>query len=462
MARQPGDDLFSDSVMSFGEHLEELRMALARALVGLVIGVAIGFWFADDVVRLIESPLKDALRVYHAQRAVEKYTSGLEPEQLTLIERAGVAPESVLVEVPRLLEHISQSLPGAINESVVNIAHVSDKEMEQVDVRSVCSTLMTGVDNPDLPVGVLWKHLTSEQQQLVRETASAESVSDSQRSGVQAILNALIDTDSLRDAPVFADVSELFSGERLRGALKSFQATVAQSGTPLSRHRLNRWIVTGVLAPDVPQPRPDVIALPMWKTVDAQIITLNAQEAFMVWFKAAFLTGFMIASPWVFWQIWMFVAAGLYPHEKGYVYTFLPFSLLLFAAGAALAFFAVFPFVLDFLFKYNRQLDIVPNLRLSEWLGLALLMPIGFGVSFQLPLVMLLLERIGVFTIEAYTSKWRISVLVICVISMVLTPAEPMSMIMMAVPLIFLYFGGIGLCRWMPRRESPFGAAFDP
>jgi sec-independent protein translocase protein TatC len=75
---------------------------------------------------------------------------------------------------------------------------------------------------------------------------------------------------------------------------------------------------------------------------------------------------------------------------------------------------------------------------------------LGFGISFQLPLVMLFLERIGVFSIENYVSKWRLAVVVICMLSMFLTPADPGSMILMAVPLVFLYFGGILLCRYMP------------
>jgi len=88
-------------------------------------------------------------------------------------------------------------------------------------------------------------------------------------------------------------------------------------------------------------------------------------------------------------------------------------------------------------------------------------LPLGFGISFQLPLVMLFLERIGIFSVETYLQKWRIAVLVISVLSMFLTPADPGSMLLMGVPLVVLYFGGILLCRTMPghapthRGESP-------
>ena len=84
-------------------------------------------------------------------------------------------------------------------------------------------------------------------------------------------------------------------------------------------------------------------------------------------------------------------------------------------------------------------------------------------MSFQLPLVMLLLERIGVFSVQIYIDKWRIAILVIFVLSMFLTPSDPMSMILMGVPLTCLYFLGIVLCQYMPGRvKSPVGEGYAP
>jgi sec-independent protein translocase protein TatC len=226
--------------------------------------------------------------------------------------------------------------------------------------------------------------------------------------------------------------------------------------------RTNRLLMAAAFAPDLPPPQPTILRLLTWKPVESSVQTLSVSEPFMIWFKAAMILGAIVASPWIFWQIWTFVAAGLYPQERSYVYTYLPFSLGLFFAGAAMAFFFVFPFVLKFLFSFNQRIGIDPNPRLSEWLNFALFLPLGFGISFQLPLVMLLLERIGVFTIEIYISKWRIAVLVIAVLSMMLTPADPSSMLLMGIPLTFLYFGGIGLCKWMPKRRSPVGVGYDP
>ena len=175
----------------------------------------------------------------------------------------------------------------------------------------------------------------------------------------------------------------------------------------------------------------------------------------MIYIKAAFLFGAIISSPLVFYFLWQFVAAGLYPHEKRYVHVFLPFSIGLFLCGAMLAFFFVFPPVLNFFFGITKSMGQGLRPRISEWLSFVLMLPLGFGVSFQLPLIMLFLQRIGIFSVESYLSKWRIAVLLMAIASMVLSPGgDPYSMLMMLVPLIALYFGGIALCKWLPPNRG--------
>jgi sec-independent protein translocase protein TatC len=188
-----------------------------------------------------------------------------------------------------------------------------------------------------------------------------------------------------------------------------------------------------------------------------RVKSLSAGEPFSVYMKAALLVGAVIASPWVFYQAWAFVAAGLYTHERRYVRTYLPFSLALFLLGVVIAFSFVFEPVLRFLFTFNSWMGIDPDPRINEWLGFVLILPLGFGIGFQLPLVMLFLERIGVMTVAAYWSYWRVAILVIFVVSALLMPPDPYSMTMLAVSLVFLYFGGILLCRFMPRYDKPAG-----
>ncbi|HMO85686.1 MAG TPA: twin-arginine translocase subunit TatC [Lacipirellulaceae bacterium] len=216
----------------------------------------------------------------------------------------------------------------------------------------------------------------------------------------------------------------------------------------------------GAEAPDGAPPEaadraPGMIRLRLYVPLedDARLNTIatNSYEPFMVYVKASFAAGLVLASPFVFYYIWEFVAAGLYRSERRYVHIYLPLSLGLFLAGALIAYYFAFEYVLQFLFWFHEKMGIDPYPRLSDWITTVVLLPLAFGVSFQLPLVMLLLQRLGVFSIETYVSKWRFAVVIIAVLAMVLSPGgDVQTMMLMFVPLVGLYFLGIGLCKYMP------------
>jgi sec-independent protein translocase protein TatC len=192
------------------------------------------------------------------------------------------------------------------------------------------------------------------------------------------------------------------------------------------------------------------------------LAALSVTEAFMVWLQVAVYLGIVFASPWIFWQLWMFVGAGLYPTEKKLVHVYLPISLGLFLVGVLLCEFVVLPLGIHWLLNFNAWMNIEPELRLSEWLTFAIVMPLLFGIGFQLPLVMFFLERIGVFTVKNYTSHWRIAIFVIGVLSSLLAMApDPFSVMAMMIPLCLLYFLGIWLCIWIPHPEPDLDAP-DP
>lgn len=226
----------------------------------------------------------------------------------------------------------------------------------------------------------------------------------------------------------------------------------------LAPDELDRLLGKEVTDEATPTTRDGLVKLRVFKQLESDprlsLVSLSGQEPFFVYVKASLVVGALIASPFIFFFIWDFVAAGLYKHERKYIYIFLPISLGLFFSGAALAFFVAMDYVLDFLFWFNAQMGISPTPQISEWMSFVLILPLGFGISFQLPLVMLFLERINVFSVEVYLSKWRIAVLVISVISMFLTPADPGSMLLMGIPLVILYFGGIALCKYMPASDQ--------
>lgn len=174
------------------------------------------------------------------------------------------------------------------------------------------------------------------------------------------------------------------------------------------------------------------------------LITLAPLEAMTIFFMVCVIAGLVLSSPWVFYQAWAFVAAGLYRHERHYVMRYLPFSLGLFLTGVLACFFFVLPITLSFLLEFNVWLGLEPTLRLTDWMSFATILPLVFGVCFQTPLVMLLLERIGVFTVEDYRSKRKMAILVIVIAGAILTPGQdPFSQVLLAGPMILLYELGI-------------------
>ncbi len=185
-----------------------------------------------------------------------------------------------------------------------------------------------------------------------------------------------------------------------------------------------------------------------------ELTTLSAQEGFVIYFKVSLIAGLVIASPWVFWQIWSFVAAGLYPHEKRYVHTYLPISVVLFVLGVVMCQFFVMPKTVDALLWFNEYVGVTPDLRLSEWLSLAILLPVVFGLSFQTPLVMMFLERIGLADADTFKRKRKYAVFGLAVFAAIITPTpDAITMMYLWLPMVALYEFGVWLAVLSPRRR---------
>jgi sec-independent protein translocase protein TatC len=322
----PNDqDLFAEEkhmvTMSFGDHIEELRIRLVFALIALFVGMIITFipplYIGQRVLKTMEEPARNALEKFYAER----YQVRVDAAQ----EVKAVAPVlDAIVDADQFIAALKKVAPGL----------------------------------------------------------------------------ALPDPESLK-------------GEKLNFPLRYYEAGMIQN------------IQKGTILPD-------------------NIISLAPLETITIFFTVCLVTGLVLASPVVFYQAWAFVGAGLYKHEQHYVKKLLPLSLGLFLSGVFLCFFFVLPLTLQFLLEFNVWLGVAPTLRLSEWMSFATILPLVFGLSFQTPLIMLFLERIGVFTVADYRSKRRIAILVIVVAAAVLTPGQdPISMGLLSIPMVFLYELGI-------------------
>jgi sec-independent protein translocase protein TatC len=179
---------------------------------------------------------------------------------------------------------------------------------------------------------------------------------------------------------------------------------------------------------------------------------MGIMEAFMVYFKVSLLCGFILACPWIFYQMWAFIGAGLYPHEKRLVNVYLPYSIGLFLAGTLLCQFVVMPRAVYALLGFYKWLDIEPDMRLNEWLSFALLMPLVFGLSFQTPLVMMFLNKIGVVTYETHKRTWRYAMFGLAVGTALLCPStDVVSWLSLFIPTFGLYLVGVLITYWWPN-----------
>lgn len=247
MPKAREDDLFQESTMTFGEHLEELRNCLFKSLIGLVAGFVVGLMAGGYVVNFIQLPLSNALNDYFEKEDARR------------------------LEAERKEQEASGQTPVWTENEV---------------------------------------------------------------------------KDRVYKNRLFSDEITLDSNELLSALKRAYPELLKDVQMPPSAQRSDIQLHSWHRSEDDPR---------------LQTKSMGTAEPFTVYVKASLLVGVLLSSPWVFYQIWHFVAAGLYPHERHYVQMYLPFSLGLFLTGAALAFFVVFEPVLKFLLSFNRSMGIAPS-----------------------------------------------------------------------------------------------------
>ncbi len=178
-------------------------------------------------------------------------------------------------------------------------------------------------------------------------------------------------------------------------------------------------------------------------------------EPFLVYLKVALYGGIFVAAPWVLWQLWLFVAPGLYKREKKMVVPFLASGTLLFYAGAAFCYFLVMPYAFPALAAIAGE-DMRPILTMREQLTLVLAMMLGFGIVFEVPVIIAFLSLIGVVSADFLAKYRRHAIVVNTVIAAIVTPTgDPFNLALMAVPMIAFYEIGIVLARILGKKREP-------
>lgn len=190
---------------------------------------------------------------------------------------------------------------------------------------------------------------------------------------------------------------------------------------------------------------------------DGKLNYLNPADPFMVTLRLAVTAGFLVALPVALYHVWAFVSPILVESEKRTVLPALFFSVALFLAGAALAYFGVLPITLQF-FATFEQGTLQQNLTISKFMAYLMKLVLGFGLAFETPVIMLVLGAVGIVTSEMLVRVRRFAIVIIFVLSAFLTPPDVFSQMLMAVPLLLLYEISIWLVKWTERgREGQSG-----
>ncbi len=192
------------------------------------------------------------------------------------------------------------------------------------------------------------------------------------------------------------------------------------------------------------------------------LVYLTLTEAFWVEMKVALILGLFIASPLILWQIWAFIAPGLYSHEKKYALPFVLIGSVMFIGGGVFALKVVTPFAIQFLLSYSRP-GLTPMISVGSYIDFLLKFILAFGVVFELPLAITLASRMGFVTPQMLARNRKYAILINFVVAAILTPTPDIfNQCLMAGPLILLYEVGIISARIFGRARKPVVPAEEP
>lgn len=176
-------------------------------------------------------------------------------------------------------------------------------------------------------------------------------------------------------------------------------------------------------------------------------------EAFMTRMKLSFILGGLASFPYIGYRVWRFVSPGLFRRERSGIFPVAVASALLFYGGVAFAYFLVVPVIIQFMLGYATD-RIQPMLSVSAYFTTVSRLCLAFGLVFQLPIVILLLSFLGIVSPQLFLRQWRYAVVIIFVAAAIFTPPDPVSQVLMAVPLVVLYIGSAFLAALIMRRRK--------
>lgn len=181
------------------------------------------------------------------------------------------------------------------------------------------------------------------------------------------------------------------------------------------------------------------------------LLNLTALDVILTDIWISLFAGLFLAAPVVFYQLWMFIAPGLYSQEKKLVVPFVATSAVMFVAGAAFCYYTVLPIATEFFLTYAQKKTVVGGVAVhtaytyADYASYVMKVLFGFGLMFEMPLAVFFLAKAGVLTYLSLLRHWKIAILLITIASAVLTPPDPITIWLMGIPMTALYFVSVGV-----------------
>jgi sec-independent protein translocase protein TatC len=191
---------------------------------------------------------------------------------------------------------------------------------------------------------------------------------------------------------------------------------------------------------------------------DGGLIFTGVMDKFTAHIKVAAMSGVILSCPFWIYQLYQFVAPGLYKHERRYAMSFIAFGSLLFLSGVAFVYFLVYPAAFQFLMTFGGGTD-RPMISIAEYLSFFVATTMMFGIAFELPLILTLMAMLGVIDSAFLASKRRYAVVLLAVVSAILTPPDLISMLMMLVPMLALYESAIWIVHFFVEKPRARAAS---
>jgi sec-independent protein translocase protein TatC len=173
------------------------------------------------------------------------------------------------------------------------------------------------------------------------------------------------------------------------------------------------------------------------------LMVLAPVDAFAVYMKVSFIAGLILSSPWVFYQLWMFVAAGLYENEKRYVRMAVPFLVILFVGGTAFFIFGLAPLILTFFLRFSKFIKVEPAWTFEGYVSFIITLTLVFGLAFQTPIVIFILNKTGLVSLQLLYKSRKYVFLGAFIVAAVVTPGDAIPQITLAIPLYLLFELGV-------------------